>query len=84
MVKMMRTDNGTVEGSGLQDPAHIMKIRGIEKRFHRGLHLVLVFIGLITDLLLPDNVATSPKNSIIGNFKNSFQKYLPILQTEQI
>ena len=66
MDKMMKIDNGTVEGSGSQDPARIMKIREIEKRFHRGLLLVLVFTGLIIDPLLPDNVATSPKNSIIG------------------
>lgn len=62
----MRTDNGTVEGNGSQDPVLIMKIKEIEKRFLRDLRLVLVFTGLNTDLLLPDNVATSPKNSNIG------------------
>lgn len=66
MDKMMKTDNGIVEENGSQDPTHILKIREIEKHFHRGLLLVLVFTGLITDPLLPDSVATSPKNSIIG------------------
>lgn len=64
---MTRTDNGIVEGSGSLDQVLIMKIKEIEKHFLKDLHPVLVFTGLNTDPLLLDNVATSPKNSSIGN-----------------
>lgn len=72
MARTKRIDNGTVEGSGILELVPIMRINGIEKRFHRGLHLVSVFIDPITDQRLPDNAVTNRRNSIIGINRSIF------------
>lgn len=63
MVRTTRTDNGTVEGNGTWEQVRTMKISETERRFHRGQLQASVYIGQITDPLLPDSVATNQKNS---------------------
>ena len=64
----MRIGNGTAGGNGSSALVLIMKINAIEKHFRRGQHRVSEFTDRSTDPLLPGNVATSPKNSITGEF----------------
>ncbi|XP_076178976.1 uncharacterized protein LOC143152563 [Ptiloglossa arizonensis] len=56
----------------------ITRTNGIEKRFHRGLHLALVFIDPIIDQQLPDNAVTNPTNSttvaIVPVVENHFNR----------
>lgn len=71
MVRTTRTDNGTAEGNGTWERARTMKISETEKRFHRDQPRASVYIGQITDPLLPDSVVTNQKNSTIST---SFRK----------